>query len=53
MMQKSTTFTTIFRVRKCHFHYISKKKKLKGSVKHPGKNTLRSGCIGKAMSSRY
>jgi hypothetical protein len=27
MMQKSTTFTTIFRVKKCHFHYDMQKKK--------------------------
>jgi hypothetical protein len=26
MMQKSTTFTTIFRVKKCHFHYDMQKK---------------------------
>jgi hypothetical protein len=25
MMQKSTTFTTIFRVKKCHFHYDRQK----------------------------
>jgi hypothetical protein len=25
-MQKSTTFTTIFRVKKCHFHYDMQKK---------------------------
>jgi hypothetical protein len=25
MMLKSTTFTTIFRVKKCHFHYMQKK----------------------------
>jgi hypothetical protein len=25
MMQKSTTFTTIFRVKKCHFHYDMQK----------------------------
>jgi hypothetical protein len=24
-MQKSTTFTTIFRVKKCHFHYDMQK----------------------------
>jgi hypothetical protein len=27
MMQKSTTFTTIFRVKKCYFHYDMQKKK--------------------------
>jgi hypothetical protein len=26
MMQKSTTFTTIFRVKKCHCHYDMQKK---------------------------
>jgi hypothetical protein len=25
MMQKSTTFTTILRVKKCHFHYDMQK----------------------------
>jgi hypothetical protein len=25
MMQKSTTFTTIFRVKKCYFHYDMQK----------------------------
>jgi hypothetical protein len=25
MMQKSTTFITIFRVKKCHFHYDMQK----------------------------
>jgi hypothetical protein len=25
MMQKSTTFTTIFRVKKCHVHYDMQK----------------------------
>jgi hypothetical protein len=32
MMQKSTTFTTIFRVKKCHFHYDMQKTKLKGAL---------------------
>jgi hypothetical protein len=27
MMQKSTTFTTIFRLKKCYFHYDFQKKK--------------------------
>jgi Na+-transporting NADH:ubiquinone oxidoreductase subunit NqrD len=26
MMQKSTTFTTIFRLKKCYFHYDMQKK---------------------------
>jgi hypothetical protein len=26
MIQKSTTLTTIFRVKKCHFHYDMQKK---------------------------
>jgi hypothetical protein len=29
MMQKSTTFTTILRVKKCHFHYDMQKKVFK------------------------
>jgi hypothetical protein len=33
-MQKSTTFTTIFRVKKCHFHYDMQKTKLKGLFNH-------------------
>jgi hypothetical protein len=28
MMQKCTTFTTIFRVKKCHFHYDMQKNTL-------------------------
>jgi hypothetical protein len=27
MMQKTTTFTTIFRVKNCYFHYITIRKK--------------------------
>jgi hypothetical protein len=32
MMQKSTTFTTILRVKKCHFHYDMQKSHLEDDV---------------------
>jgi hypothetical protein len=38
-MQKSTTFTTIFRVKKCHFRYDMQKKKHFGNLKIIKDNT--------------
>jgi hypothetical protein len=34
MMQKSTTFTTIFRVKKCYFHYDFACKKVPLSLRY-------------------
>jgi hypothetical protein len=34
MMQKSTTFTTIFRVKKCYFHYDFACKKVSLSLRY-------------------
>jgi hypothetical protein len=31
-MQKSTTFTMIFRLKKCHFHYDMKKKNFRNCI---------------------
>jgi hypothetical protein len=39
MMQKSTTFTTIFRVKKCYFHYDFGCKKVPLSLRYT-KNVL-------------
>jgi hypothetical protein len=33
-MQKSTTFTTIFRVKKCYFHYVFACKKVPLSLRY-------------------
>jgi hypothetical protein len=46
MMQKNTTFTTIFRVKKCHFHYDMQKwmnciYKVHSKIKKPPPVTLR------------
>jgi hypothetical protein len=38
MMQKSTTFTAIFRVKKCYFHYDFSCKKVPLSLRY-AKNT--------------
>jgi hypothetical protein len=38
MMQKSTTFTTIFRVKKCYFHYDFASKKVPLSLRYAKKN---------------
>jgi hypothetical protein len=40
MMQKSTTFTTIFRVKKCYFHYDFACKKVPLSLRYAKKNFL-------------
>jgi hypothetical protein len=37
MMQKSTTFTTIFRVKKCYFHYDFACKKVPLSLRYAKK----------------
>jgi hypothetical protein len=37
MMQKSTNFTTIFRVKKCHFHYDFACKKVPFSLRYAKK----------------
>jgi hypothetical protein len=37
MMQKSTTFTTIFRVKKCYFHYDFACKKVSLSLRYAKK----------------
>jgi hypothetical protein len=44
MMQKSSTFTTIFRVKKCYFHYDFACKKVPLSLRY-AKNTILSSCI--------
>jgi hypothetical protein len=38
MMQKNTTFTTIFRVKKCYFHYDFSCKKVPLSLRYAKKN---------------
>jgi hypothetical protein len=40
MMQKSTTFTTIFRVKKCYFHYDFACKKVPLSLRYAKKQFL-------------
>jgi hypothetical protein len=40
MMQKSTTFTTIFRVQKCYFHYDFACKKVPFSLRYAKNNYL-------------
>jgi hypothetical protein len=45
MMQKSTTFTTIFRVKKCHFHYDFACKKVPLSLRYAKNNTFAFQCM--------
>jgi hypothetical protein len=40
MMQKSTTFTTIFRVKKCYFHYDFACKKVPLSLRYVKKTII-------------
>jgi hypothetical protein len=44
MMYKNTTFTTIFRVKKCHFHYDTYEKK-KNYVIYTIKMTMFHWCF--------
>jgi hypothetical protein len=52
MMQKSTTFTTIFRVKKCYFHYDFACKKVPLSLRYAKKDTLLTSCVQKFFGAR-
>jgi hypothetical protein len=53
MMQKSTTFTTIFRVKKCYFHYDFACKKVPLSLRYAKKYLENWNYDGTKMDFRF
>jgi hypothetical protein len=51
MMQKSTTFTTIFRVKKCYFHYDFACKKVPLSFRYAKKSIFPTSIMKMILSA--